>query len=87
MMENNCVIERTELHSEEQINLLNEYDIESLHIEKVKVTIVKQFKKLLECPTNERGKAIKGMLLKGGMIDEDKKKEALKMKFPMSSFD
>lgn len=35
-MENNCVIELTELHSEEQINLLNEYDIESLHIENSK---------------------------------------------------
>ena len=39
MMENNCVIELTELHSEEQINLLNEYDIESLHIEKLKITM------------------------------------------------
>lgn len=37
MMDNNCVIELTELHSEEQINLLNEYDIESLHIEKNKM--------------------------------------------------
>ena len=37
MMDNNCVIELAELHSEEQIKLLNDYDVESLHIEKVKM--------------------------------------------------